>query len=259
MGELLETKTSIFGVNFLYSERNEITEREIHNYHEFLFYIDGNATFRTENFRKKLKQSTLIFIPKGKFHLFTLENPKKFFSLKFSFSEGEITKNLPTEFLLDAKLISNLDPLILSLLEDCVTLLKKEVDDTDRLRLYGNFISLISTFSKIDCAVYRKNYSPAVLECIEYVEKNLSEDLTISNLSKVLGFSTSTLSHTFKTQTGISLHGYVCQKRLSLAKMLLDKGEKPTEIYTKCGYKDYSSFYKAYVKEFSTKPRQQKH
>lgn len=255
MSKLLQTKTSIFGVDFLYSESDEMLEREIHNYHELLYYVDGNATFRTENFRRKLKKSTLAFIPKGKFHLFTLENPKKFIRLKFSFSDSEITKNLPPEFLSDAKLLSNLDPFIISLLEDCITLLKKGVDDTDRLRLYGNFLSLISTYSKIDCAVYRKNYSPAVLETIEHIGKNLSSDLTISSLSKNLGFSTSTLSHAFKTQTGISLHSYVNQKRLTLAKILLDKGEKPTEIYLKCGYKDYSSFYKAYVKEFSISPK----
>ena len=255
MNELLEIKTSVFGVNFFYSESDEITEREIHNYHEFLFYIDGSATFVTENFRKKLKQSTVVFVPKGKFHLFILENPKKFTRLKISFSDGEITKKLSTEFFSDVKLLSNLDPPILSLLEDCVNLLKKGVDDTDRLHLYGNFLSIIATYSKINCAVYHKNYLPAVLESIEYIEKNLSNDLTMSKLSKILGFSTSTLSHTFKRQTGISIHDYIIQKRLALAKTLLDKGEKPTKIYTICGYKDYSSFYKAYIKEFSTNPR----
>jgi len=255
MNQLTQIKTSVFGVDFHYSKSKIITEREIHDYHEFLFYIDGNATFRTETYRKKLSNFTLIFIPKGKYHIFTPENPESFTRLKISFKDGDITANLPEDFLLDVKLISNLEPFVLSLFEDIISVLKNGVDQTDGLRIYGNFLTALSSFAKINCATYGKNYSPVVHDCFEYIENNLSTDLTIQNLSKVLGCSASALSHAFKNQTGISLHGYISQKRLALAKTLLDKGEKPTEIYLKCGYKDYSSFYKAYVKAFSVNPK----
>ena len=39
------------------------------------------------------------------------------------------------------------------------------------------------------------------------------------------------------------------------AKRLLDEGKKPTDIYSACGYSDYSTFYKAYTKRFRESPR----
>ena len=38
------------------------------------------------------------------------------------------------------------------------------------------------------------------------------------------------------------------------AKQLLEEGKKPTEISAMCGYSDYSTFYKAFVKRFSSPP-----
>lgn len=87
-----------------------------------------------------------------------------------------------------------------------------------------------------------------VAEALHYIENNLSEDLGAEAMANVLGVSASTLTHTFKTELGISLHKYVTQKRIALASRLMSDGKSPTKIFTECGFSDYSSFYKAYVK-----------
>ena len=43
-----------------------------------------------------------------------------------------------------------------------------------------------------------------------------------------------------------------------LSKQMMDAGELPTHVYTKCGFNDYSSFYRAYVKYFGTAPTEKK-
>lgn len=49
---------------------------------------------------------------------------------------------------------------------------------------------------------------------------------------------------------------YIHAKRLFYAKQLLDLGKKPTEICYQCGYNDYSTFYRNYVKLFGFAPMQ---
>ncbi|MBQ8408536.1 MAG: hypothetical protein IJY39_06680 [Clostridia bacterium] len=39
-----------------------------------------------------------------------------------------------------------------------------------------------------------------------------------------------------------------------LAKQLIDSGSLPTRVFSDCGFSDYSSFYKAYVKHFAHSP-----
>ena len=57
---------------------------------------------------------------------------------------------------------------------------------------------------------------------------------------------------------GISLMKYIRQKRLLMARHLLEKGERPLSIYSKCGFSDYTTFYKAYVKYFGKAPSEDK-
>jgi len=47
---------------------------------------------------------------------------------------------------------------------------------------------------------------------------------------------------------------YVRTQKCILAKNLIDNGQLPTAVYTSCGFKDYSSFYRAYIKVFGRKP-----
>jgi AraC-like DNA-binding protein len=53
---------------------------------------------------------------------------------------------------------------------------------------------------------------------------------------------------------GISVHRYITEKRMMHAFSKIKDGALPTKIYTECGYNDYATFYKAYVKIFGKAP-----
>ena len=57
---------------------------------------------------------------------------------------------------------------------------------------------------------------------------------------------------------GKSFKQYLNEVRLNNAKILLAKGNDATDVYTLCGFKDYSVFYKAYTKYFGKSPKQDK-
>ena len=66
--------------------------------------------------------------------------------------------------------------------------------------------------------------------------------------------SESAFAHLFKKELGMPPHKYIEEKRLYYAKHLISKGEKPSKIYSECGWSDYSSFYKAFRKMFGISP-----
>ncbi len=255
MNDKKQFATEIFGIKFHFSQSKVIREREIHDYHELLYYLDGNASLRTETYSIKLKARSLIFIPKGKYHFFSPENPEKFTRLKISFSDGVITDNLPASLFQQVKIIEEPDQTVRALFNSVISKLQTASSQKNPLYFYGAFLTSIAGLSVGEETQSENCYSQPILDCIEFIEDNLSGDLSIEELSKVVSFSPSALSHSFKMQTGVSLHSYVAQKRLIYAKSLLDLGEKPTEIYLKLGYKDYSSFYKAYKKMFGKCPK----
>ena len=136
-------------------------------------------------------------------------------------------------------------------------LLKNQTDKFGcNLSLFGSFLNVLSEFAIAeDTNAYSVKPNGIVSSCIEYIENNLSGDLSIENISANINFSPSSVAHTFKKEIGISIHKYVTQKRLFYAQTLLNDRTPPTETYALCGYSNYSSFYKAYVKAFGKRPK----
>ncbi len=72
-----------------------------------------------------------------------------------------------------------------------------------------------------------------------------------SNLFLLLNeISKPQLCRIFKKATGTNMGQYITVKRLVTARKLLHDGAKPTTVYSECGFGNYSTFYRAYVKNF---------
>lgn len=89
---------------------------------------------------------------------------------------------------------------------------------------------------------------------IDYIEENLTTIRSAEEIAAHFYVSASTISHHFKSQMGISLMQYIRQKRLILARRLLEQGEKPQRAAERAGFREYTTFYKAYVRFFGTPP-----
>lgn len=92
---------------------------------------------------------------------------------------------------------------------------------------------------------------------IRYINHNLEKDLSVQTLCDLFYVSRSQLKRRILEATNIPVGRYVMTKRMLLARQLLIQGQKATEIYTQCGYKDYSAFYRAYKSFFGCSPNQQ--
>ena len=92
---------------------------------------------------------------------------------------------------------------------------------------------------------------------IRYVNKNISRPVTLDEICQRYFISKSQLCRLFKKSTGTTVWQYITIKRLVTARQLLQSGENPTRVYAQCGFNDYSTFYRAYVKYFNRSPREE--
>ena len=58
----------------------------------------------------------------------------------------------------------------------------------------------------------------------------------------------------FRAQTGYTIHAYLVGKRLMLAREKISAGVPVMEAACQCGFGDYSSFSRAYRREFGHAP-----
>ena len=61
--------------------------------------------------------------------------------------------------------------------------------------------------------------------------------------------------HKFKACTGYTLHNYINNKRLIKANELIRNGISMSEAAQQCGFNDYSSFVRAFKRQFGLSPK----
>ncbi len=93
---------------------------------------------------------------------------------------------------------------------------------------------------------------------ITYINDHLNEDLNISLLASCCYLSPYHMMRLFKEQTGCTIGNYITEKRLMKARSLLAEGTGATQVCFLCGFKNYSSFLKAYKKRFQELPKRKK-
>ncbi len=92
-------------------------------------------------------------------------------------------------------------------------------------------------------------------KCIDYIEKNYAEELSLEKVAEMFFFNPSYFSTLFKSRTQINFSQYLLSVRLRKGRELLEKTDcKVYEIAAKIGYKDAKYFNRVFKKEFGMTP-----
>ncbi len=119
--------------------------------------------------------------------------------------------------------------------------------------IYLNRIHLTNTY------IYDPNsmeYDNQIVEMIAYIKENIGKDLSVDTLANHFFLSKHYLMHKFKTKTGYTLHKYILNRRLFKATELIREGMSISSAAAYCGFQDYSTFLRAFKKQYHCSPRE---
>lgn len=101
----------------------------------------------------------------------------------------------------------------------------------------------------------RNDESSLYQRLTEYIENHIEENLSLEKLAKEFFVSKYYIAHVFKDSLGMSIHQYITKKRLALCKEAILGKMSIKETYQTFGFGDYSSFYRAFKKEYGISPK----
>lgn len=93
-------------------------------------------------------------------------------------------------------------------------------------------------------------------DLVSYIESHLHERITLSDTAHRFFVSESTIGQTFQKKMHVSFYHYVTQRRLIAAKNMILEETNLDTLGEKVGFSDYSTFYRAFKKEFGISPRE---
>jgi AraC-like DNA-binding protein/mannose-6-phosphate isomerase-like protein (cupin superfamily) len=273
-----KVKTGYLNEDFLFfnlkdQKKNEF-EIHYHDFNKIIVFISGDVTYIIEGKSYKLKPWDILLVGKNDLHLpiisSTTPYERMILWLNPQFLEGH-NKN-DCDLLSCFQLASvrklnliRLDSNNISSLKQNLIDLEEEIQDTSfgstilKNALFLQFMVKINRLflgMDININIEDIRYDPRIEEVLSFINSNLEKDLSIGLLSKEFYLNKYYLMHLFKKETGYTLYSYILKKRVIKASDLIKSNMQSGEACSKCGFGDYSSFVRAFKKEFGLSPKQ---
>ena len=230
-----------------------------HNLFELLYFISGDATYIIEDRKYKLRKGDLIFVRPTKYHFIQIDSSLRYERYDILFSPDTCNFSLP--FLPS-------DTEVINLLSDPVAdgifkrmdyyaqhLGGKELAEVMKLLIRELFYCVSIDVKKTEGAEFSV-VNPLLSKALGLINENLFSIRDMSEVAAALFVSESYLFRLFKSELKQSPKKYIVNKRLLAAQSMIVGGESPTSVYEKCGFGDYTAFFRAFRKEYGLSPRE---
>ena len=95
-----------------------------------------------------------------------------------------------------------------------------------------------------------------IKEITDYINENITAAINLDGIANYLYLDKSYVCRLFKRETGLTINAYINMTRIAMAKQMISDGVLPSDAYTRCGYNDYSTFYRAFRRHAGMTPEE---
>lgn len=263
-------KTGYLKENFRLFHINDQTKKDFsyhyHDFHKIIVFISGKVTYHIEGKAYHLKPRDILLVSQGAIHKPEIDPSVPYERYIFWIRDDLSCQELNTCFQKANDRSFNLvraDSALQERLKDLLpeieqTLQNKHFGDTVlRNALFTQFMIYINRiFLRTSSSPDKKTYSSdtQVEQLLKYINRNLSENLSIDQLANRFFFSKYHMMRKFKNETGYTIHNYITSKRLLMARSLISQGMPVMKAAQASGFHDYTTFVRAYKKQFGKAP-----
>lgn len=263
-------KTGYLKEDFRLFHINDQTKKDFsyhyHDFHKIIVFISGKVTYHIEGKAYHLKPRDILLVSQGAIHKPEIDPSVPYERYIFWIRDDLSCQELNTCFQKANDRSFNLvraDSALQERLKDLLpeieqTLQNKHFGDTVlRNALFTQFMIYINRiFFRTSSSPDKKTYSSdtQVEQLLKYINRNLSENLSIDQLANRFFFSKYHMMRKFKNETGYTIHNYITSKRLLMARSLISQGMPVMKAAQASGFHDYTTFVRAYKKQFGKAP-----
>lgn len=245
-----------------------------HDFYEIYFFISGNVSYNIESRSYRLSPGDILVISPQELHQPVFSPDKQNYERYVLWINGSFLQ----QFILPGQDLSqcfdtanpnhtNLirpDGATRELLSYLFQQLAREQDSQE----FASELCCLSLLAQLLVLVNRTalragrapeardNADSVVYRILTYISNHYHEDLSLDFLANEFFISKYHLSREFSRVVGTSVHRYIVQKRLIMARQMIAAGRPTSEVFQHCGFGDYSNFYRAFKSEYQISPRE---
>lgn len=228
-----------------------------HNAYELIYFLGGDATHVIEDRKYKLKKGDLILIRPFQYHFIQIDTPATYerYDILFDAEKHHVesTNRIPK----DLEVINIEGNRILEDIFYKCDLYYQSSDSATFEKLLSHLLSELFyhiTLFPHPFAKETTTLSPLISKALKYANENLCTLTGIEEIANHLFVSESYLFRIFQKELHQTPKKYIMEKRLLLAQKMISAGERTTVVCERCGFGDYTSFYRNFTSFFGYSP-----
>ena len=238
-------------------------EMHAHSAYELFYLVEGRGTFWVEGSEYSLHAGDMMMFNISEVHHIDVDPTEPYERIVVNF-RGELFDDVPDGAALLEPFCGHIsghgnrlrpEDFPDTYWQRCLLRLAQE-SEQQGLQTYSNLLPICNeirlAYAKIRPAVLPQDTLPR--QIIAYINDNLHTLHGVEQITEQFHVSRSALYALFRRVTGSSVWEYITVKRLMEAKRLLNDGELPTAVYLQCGFRDYTTFFRAYKRQFGISP-----
>ena len=228
-----------------------------HNMVEVYYFLRGNARFVVEGNIFPLERGNVLVMASGQTHHLLLEPSTAYERMALLIDSAAVPPEYESliEQVYHGANLFELTKREQIWFEESFAFITKSSEDVQK-NLVSSFASMV--FSLLSTKLIHINEpqieDDIIKKTINYINKNLSKELSLQIIADALYCSRVTLNRKFREIMGCTVWEYVIRRRIYSARQRLFLGGSVTDAYQKSGFNDYSSFFRAYKKVIGISP-----